>query len=673
MKKVNLIMFMIILSVVTFSKTVVFTTTERIPYVGEKLENNGYVVEIVTEALKRKGYDVKIDFYPEARSLAMVEKGQADGVLPVYKSKSGEKNLIFSDPMPGNTIGLLKRKDYNFQFKNSYLNNPAGFLKELSGKRVGLVRGRVYDDKFDKSRNYKKDMALNDLLNLRKLANNRMDFAVMDKYSAADLMVTREPQMIGKLEFVAPIANQAFHIGFSKQKPGISELLNDFNQGLREITADGTLDKILEKFGFDNNLAVKKESTKKKIKIGTVNNGDMLVMQKLSKEYEKLNPDVEIEWKVLDENILRTRLLSSLAISDDKFDVMTIGAYEAPIWAKNNWLQPLNNLPSEYDVDDIIDSVRKVLEYNNILYALPFYAESSMTYYRKDLFEKAGIKMPANPTYDDIKRFAAKLNNPSAGFYGIGLRGKAGWGDNMALVTTMVNGYAGRWFDESWNPQINSDSWKKALEIYKELIISYGPKGTENNSFNENKELMANGKIGMWIDATVAAGMLFDKNQSKVYDKIGFAPAPKGTEDEGSNWLWAWSLAIPSSSKNSKEALDFITWATSKEYINLVGDKIGWVSVPAGTRKSTYSNKKYIEVAPFANFVYDAIKTANPKLSKAPYKGIQYVAIPEFPAIGGQVAEKVREYLMGELELDALLEEANKIAEKQMNISGYTK
>lgn len=137
--------------------------------------------------------------------------------------------------------------------------------------------------------------------------------------------------------------------------------------------------------------------------------------------------------------------------------------------------------------------------------------------------------------------------------------------------------------------------------------------------------------------------------------------------------MWAWSLAIPSSSKNSKEALDFITWATSKEYINLVGDKIGWVSVPAGTRKSTYSNKKYIEVAPFANFVYDAIKTANPKLSKAPYKGIQYVAIPEFPAIGGQVAEKVREYLMGELELDALLEEANKIAEKQMNISGYTK
>lgn len=671
MRSIKLLVIMLVLSVVTLSKTVVLTSTERIPYIGTNIENNGYVAEIVSEAFKRKGHKVEIRFFPEARSLQMAERGQVDGVLPVYKTEEGEASLIFSDAMPGNTIGLLKRKDNSFKFKTSYLENPDEFLRGLRGKKVGLVRGRTYDDKFDKSNFYVKEMALNDSQNIKKLENRRMDFAIMDKYTAADLMVTREPQMIGKLEFVAPIANRAFHVGFSKKKSGGFKLAQEFNEGLQEIVNDGTLDKILDKFGFDNNLVMKKETAKKKLVIGTVNNGDMLIMQKLSKEYEKENPNIEIEWKVLDENILRTRLLSSLAISDDNFDIMTIGAFEAPIWAKNDWLVPLNNLPAEYDVNDIIASVRGLLQYNNELYALPFYAESSMTYYRKDLFEKAGLKMPSNPTYDDIKRFAAKLNNPSAGFYGIGLRGKAGWGDNMALVSTMVNGYGGRWFDNSWKSQINSNSWRTALTIYKDLIVNYGPKGTENNSFNENKEMMANGKIGMWIDATVAAGMLFDKNQSKVHDKIGFALAPKGTEAEGSSWLWAWSLAIPSSSKNTEEALDFITWATSKEYINLVGEKIGWVSVPAGTRKSTYENKKYLEVAPFAGFVFDAINTANPKLSRAPYQGIQYVAIPEFPAIGGQVAEKVREYLLGKIELDKLLQETSKLSDNQMKASGY--
>ncbi len=72
----------------------------------------------------------------------------------------------------------------------------------------------------------------------------------------------------------------------------------------------------------------------KPLVIGTVSNGDMAVMQRMSVEFTKLHPEIKLEWRVLDENTLRTRLMSDLAISDGQFDVMTIGSCEAPIWGK---------------------------------------------------------------------------------------------------------------------------------------------------------------------------------------------------------------------------------------------------------------------------------------------------------------------------------------------------
>ena len=112
---------------------------------------------------------------------------------------------------------------------------------------------------------------------------------------------------------------------------------------------------------------------------------------------------------------------------------MTIGMYEAPIWAEKGWLIPLKNIPAAYDLEDVFESVRLGLSYNGDLYALPFYAESTMTFYRTDLFEQAGLTMPKHPTYDDITRLAAALHDPDRGVYGLGLRGKAGWGGKYGL------------------------------------------------------------------------------------------------------------------------------------------------------------------------------------------------------------------------------------------------
>src|SRR5579862_8515940 len=260
--------------------------------------------------------------------------------------------------------------------------------------------------------------------------------------------------------------------------------------------------------------------------IATVNNGDMIRMQGLTSDFTAKNPDIVVKWVTLEENVLRQKVTTDIATKGGQFDVITIGTYEVPIWAKKNWLVPLDKLGADYDADDLIPAIRSGLSYDGKLYAAPFYGESSFVMYRKDLMEKAGLTMPEKPTWEFIKQAADKMTDKAAGVYGVCLRGKPGWGENMAFLTATSNSFGARWFDEKWQPQFNSPEWKATLDYYVPLMKADGPPGASSNGFNENLALFQSGKCGMWIDATVAASFVSDPKSSKVADKVGFALAP---------------------------------------------------------------------------------------------------------------------------------------------------
>ncbi len=409
--------------------------------------------------------------------------------------------------------------------------------------------------------------------------------------------------------------------------------------------------------------------------IATVNNGHMIEMQKLGKFFEQANPDIKLKWVTLEEGTLRSRVTTDIATKGGQFDVMTIGMYETPIWGKKGWLKELTPTAA-YDVDDLLPAMRNGLSVDGKLYAAPFYGESSMLMYRKDLTDKAGIKFGDRPTWEEVRAAAEKINDPKAGVYGICLRGKPGWGDNMAFITTMVNSYGGQWFDMSWKPQLETKPWKDAITFYVDLLKKYGPPGSSANSFNEILALYNEGKCGMWIDATIAASFITDPKQSKVADKVAFAQGPYTATTKGANWLWAWALAIPAGTKNAGDAQKFITWATSKEYINLVAKEKGWAAVPTGTRKSTYANPEFLKAAKFAEAEKKAIDSANPNdstLPKSPYVGVQFAAIPEFQAIGIAVGQQMSSALAGKESVDAALKASQAAAEREMKKGGYLK
>lgn len=409
------------------------------------------------------------------------------------------------------------------------------------------------------------------------------------------------------------------------------------------------------------------------IVVATVNNGHMIEMQRQTRRFEEANPGIRVRWETLEESALRARVTTDIATGGGRYDVLTIGLYETRIWSRRGWLLPLE-LPADYDADDLLPTVRAGLSLNGRLYALPFYAESSMLMLRSDLARKAGVALPDRPSWTQVREAAARLHDPAAGVAGLCLRGKPGWGDNMALITTMVNAHGGQWFDMAWRPQLDGKAWKDAVTLYVDLLTRYGPPGTPANGFNELLTLFQDGRCAMWVDATVAASFIDDPKRSQVAGRVAYLQAPQAATAKGANWLWSWALAVPSATRKAAAAQRFVTWATSRAYVQQVAASRGWAAVPTGTRRSTYDNPAFQRAAPFAAAERRAIDSVNPDdptLPRSPYSGVQYVAIPEFQAIGIAVGQQIAGALAGRQGVAQALAAGQLACERALRDAGY--
>ena len=403
------------------------------------------------------------------------------------------------------------------------------------------------------------------------------------------------------------------------------------------------------------------------LNVATVNNGQMKDMEKLKGEYETAHPGTKINFQVMEEGDLRAAVTADVASKAGQYDIVTIGAYETPQWGANGWLvdltEPLKS-DANYDVDDLLPPVREAISNNGKQYAVPFYGESSILMYNKDVLGKAGVTLSANPTWQQVADAAKKVNTSTRA--GICMRGKPGWGDLFAPLTTVVQTFGGNWYDNNWNATVDSAEWKQAVTFYKTLLDTSGEKDPVSYSFNECLTALKEGKAAMWADASVAASML-EADDSPVKGKMGYAHMPVEKTKE-SGWLWSWNLAIPATTKSKDAAIDFVKWATSKDYHKLVGEKLGWSLVPPGTRQSTYDLPEYKKAAAaYAQITLDAmtsVKPQQPGVNPQPWVGIQYVSIPEFQDVGNQCAQLIANYLANRGSVDDALGKCQGLAKK---------
>ena len=411
----------------------------------------------------------------------------------------------------------------------------------------------------------------------------------------------------------------------------------------------------------------------KTIRVAIVGNPQMEDIAKLTPSLFTKRTGIKVRYSILEEGKLREIVTRDVGSGGRQFDVVMIGPYEAPQFGASGLLKNLTSLAkrdASYKYNDLIPAVRNALSANGKMYASPFYAESSFVMYRKDVMRQNNVTMPARPTWDQIATIARKIDTNRMA--GICLRGKPGWGDLGASFTTVLNTFGGTWWSAKSDgkpdkAQVDKPAFKEALTFYVNLVKDAGETDAANASFNECLAQYQDGRVAMWYDATVAAGIL-EASNSAVKGKNGYALAPV-KKTKASGWLWTWALAIPRESPDPATAWRYISWATGPAYIKAAGSRIsgGWAAIPPGTRLSTYKIPQYKRAAKaFAAITLAAMKAApikNPGTTKRPgVPGVQYVGIPEFQDVGNQCTEQFSSVIAGRTSIDDALEACQEIA-----------
>jgi sorbitol/mannitol transport system substrate-binding protein len=413
------------------------------------------------------------------------------------------------------------------------------------------------------------------------------------------------------------------------------------------------------------------------ISVLMVNNPQMEDLQKLTADNFTKQTGITVNYTVLPENDVRDKISQEFSSQAGQYDVASLSNFEIPIYAKSQWIAPMDDFIAKdaaFDQSDILKPMAVSLSADGKIYGQPFYGESSFLMYRKDVFEQAGLTMPENPTWDQVAQLAAQVDGKQPGMKGICLRGQPGWGQVFAPLTTVVNTFGGTWFNIDWTPGVNAPEFKQATQFYVDLVRAHGENGAPQAGFTECLNNMTQGSVAMWYDATSAAGSL-EADDSPVKGKIGYVAAPV-VKTPASGWLYTWAWGIQAASKKQENAWKFVSWASGKDYENLVGQQLGWSRVPAGKRASTYEIPEYVQQAQaFAEPTKSAIETAdplNPGVQPRPAPGIQFVGIPEFPDLGTQVSQDISAAIAGQITVDQALDKGQQLAESTVT-SKYKK
>ena len=410
------------------------------------------------------------------------------------------------------------------------------------------------------------------------------------------------------------------------------------------------------------------DSGGKSIDVIMVNNPQMTDLERLTEEYFTKETGITVNYTVQPENEVRAKIAQDFTSQAGSYDVATISNYEVPIFDGQGWLTsmtPYIEEDTDFDVDDIFPAmIDSLTGEDGEVYGMPFYGESSFLMYRKDVAEKANVQISEQPTWDEVADAAAKLDGAEPGMAGICLRGLPGWGEVFAPLTTVVNTFGGTWFTEDWEAGVDSPEFTEAVNFYVDLVREHGQTGAAQSGFAECLNAVTQSKAAMWYDATSAAGSL-EAPDSPVKGKIAYVQAPV-KETDASGWLYTWAWGIQAASENPDEAWEFISWASSKEYEELVGKELGWAKAPAGKRQSLYENEAYLKEAPFADATLTALENADPTdpgTQPRPAIGIQFMAIPEFADLATGVSEGESAAIAGRGTVEEALAEGQEDAE----------
>jgi multiple sugar transport system substrate-binding protein len=302
--------------------------------------------------------------------------------------------------------------------------------------------------------------------------------------------------------------------------------------------------------------------------------GDML--KAAIPEFEAAS-GIKVNLEQYQESQLSTKLATEFATGSSSVDVfMTRPLQETKMFYKNGWYQPLTS----YDFSDFPKNALDVVTFNKKTYVVPIVTEWQVLYYRKDLLQKAGLKVPT--TFAELEAAAKKLN--SADVAGFASRGKGAAA--VTQLSSYVYSYGGRYLAKG-KAVFDSKEALAAIRFYGKMLGTYGPAGVTAMSWENIMPVFQAGKVAMWTDASVFYSQIVDPSKSQVPEaNVGVANLPAGPKANSPFIVVSWGMAVSKKSKNQDAAAQFLAWATSKDMA-----KRGLVTQITMARNSPWEDK----------------------------------------------------------------------------------
>lgn len=328
---------------------------------------------------------------------------------------------------------------------------------------------------------------------------------------------------------------------------------------------------------------VSKGHAGKRIRVVMANHPWSNTIQPLVDEFRKAS-GIEVVLAAYNEDALSQMLQIGLTSGSSRADAfMFRPLQEGRVFESNGWLHnllPLAQGEKDWAWSDFQEAARDTVTFDKAVYGVPIVTEREMVYYRKDLFDKAGLKPPA--TLDELKAAAARLHDPANGVAGIVMRGQ-----RAPLVTqfsSFLFSFGGN-FIANGKSALDSPAALAAYKFYGDLLRQYGPQGVLSMSWPHALAAFQDGKAAMWVDADVFYPNLIDTTKSTVANKVGFAPFPQGPAGARNYNVTSWALGVNAASpEKDGAALEFVKWATSAPVVMALQQK----GVP-GARASVWN------------------------------------------------------------------------------------
>ncbi len=383
----------------------------------------------------------------------------------------------------------------------------------------------------------------------------------------------------------------------------------------------------------------------------------------ITPQFTKLT-GIQVTFDVVPPREMREKAVLDLGARSGNIYSHTADPMYLPLYEFNKWTDPLDDYLNDssitdltwFALDDIVPLWRKHDTVKGKLFGMPVEGEATIHIYRRDIYEKFGLKPPQ--TLEELRETAKAAHTPEVP--GIALRGFRGAGQNMYIWPSLFRAWGGEWFDAKGNPAVNSLAGIGALEYYVDVLKKYAPAGVENWNWPEIMEAFAQGNVVQYIDANSTASIIENPSKSKVAGKIGYQRWPKGPSGKRVTSIWNWTMPINAAlpERKKKATWLYIQWLASKptQMRSAIYKETEDAVVRTGVnRVSIWNDPEYRKVVAFTPDYADVVLTSMREDTDADWRP----RVPQWPEIGEIMAVAIQAALVGQKTPKQALDDAN--------------